>query len=70
MTTNQAKKVTIEVTGWELETMFHMASNASMQASSPFFEKYRELASKVINARALYFPDYLDQYKVKTPEVN
>lgn len=47
-----------EFTAWELETIFHMASNSAAKSSSPFFEKYQALASKAINQRGSKFPDY------------
>lgn len=56
--------MTNEFTAWELENIFHMASNAARKASSPFFERYNELASKAISERNLKYPDYLKQYEV------
>jgi hypothetical protein len=48
----------VEFTAWELETIFHMASNSAAKSSSPFFEKYQALASKAINERGSKYPDY------------
>jgi len=55
--------MTKEFTAWELETIFHLASNAARDAGSDF-EKLRELASKAINERVEKYPDYLKQYGV------
>lgn len=55
-TTTIIKKA--EFTAWELETIFHMASNSAAISSSPFFEKYQALANKAINERGSRFPDY------------
>jgi len=49
-------------TAWELETIFHLVSNAADRSSSPFFERYRELAGKAANLRAREYPDYLKQF--------
>ena len=55
--------MTKEFTAWELETIFHLASNAAREAGSDF-EKLEELASKAINERVEKYPDYLKQYGV------
>jgi len=51
-----------QFTAWELETIFHLASNAADRSDSPFFEKYRELSGKAANLRAQEYPDYLKQF--------
>jgi hypothetical protein len=47
-----------DFSAWELETIFHMASNSAAISSSPFFEKYQALANKAINQRSEKFPEY------------
>lgn len=56
---------TFTFNAWELETIFHLASNAARKASSPHFEKLNELASKAISNRQSEYPDYLNQYRSK-----
>lgn len=47
-----------DFTAWELETIFHLASNAAHKASDPHFTKLGNIASKALNQQSAKFPDY------------
>ena len=47
-----------DFSAWELETIFHLASNAAYNAPYPHYEKLNELGSKALKQQIKNFPEY------------
>lgn len=61
---------TSDFSAWELETIFHMASNCARNSSDPEFSWLRALASKAINRQYSLYPQYNHGINLTTEELH